>query len=538
MPPITRRRPKTIVSNESKTAPPAEDDNSMSNDSPIDDDDEIIEEDPSPRPKRGKGSKRRISIEDSDEDMPSQNQKRRKRKDSSSSEDDDEEDLDENGNIKDLIDYDCEDDDDPVDITLSEEEFVKRMLIGALLNGYIEGSDEDNNDEDDACPGNRAPGGHLSIFGGPRNLDGKKTILQRIEESKMSDELKAQLSNKFKTTGMDKKAKEWFECILGIPFGVHSILPLVDKLPPKVTKYFQSAQDSLNEAVFGLSSVKEEIIGYLAQCVSNSSPSPRILALQGNAGVGKTQLVRNGIAKALGRPMKAISMGGTRDSAFYTGFEYTYLGSKPGAIIQGLIDCKTMNPIFFFDELDKVSDTKEGQEIENFLIHITDPVQNHDFQDKYLQGIPVDLSKCMFIFSLNYLDKINPILRDRLHVIKIPNPTVEDKLHIAKLHLIKEVAKNIDPELATNVIFSDETLRHMITMYAHTEHGVRTLKRCIESVLLKINTLKLLRESPEIKLSYSLKSLEFPITLKTHEIDNLLKNENIGNDLAYLSMYS
>jgi ATP-dependent Lon protease len=101
-----------------------------------------------------------------------------------------------------------------------------------------------------------------------------------------------------------------------------------------------------------------------------------------------------------------------------------------------------MNPVLFFDELDKISNTKEGQDIENFLIHLTDPVQNYDFNDKYFNGIPIDISKSLLIFSFNDMENISPILRDRLHIINIPNPSVKDKINIASKFFVKEFKNN------------------------------------------------------------------------------------------------
>ena len=113
-------------------------------------------------------------------------------------------------------------------------------------------------------------------------------------------------------------------------------------------------------------------------------------------GNGKTTLVKEGIAKALHRPFAFIALGGASDSAFFDGHSYTYEGSHWGRIIQILQDSKYMNPIIYFDELDKVSKTSKGEEIINLLIHMTDQSQNKGFQDKYYAGIPIDLSKVIF----------------------------------------------------------------------------------------------------------------------------------------------
>jgi len=125
--------------------------------------------------------------------------------------------------------------------------------------------------------------------------------------------------------------------------------------------------------------------------------------------------------------------------AYLAGENYTYIGSKPGLIVQALRQARCMNPIFYFDELDKVSNTPHGQEIINLLIHITDPAQNEHFLDMYLDGIPIDLSRALFIFSFNDRNLVNPILLDRMEIIKFDEYTYQDKAHIVEQYLLPEI---------------------------------------------------------------------------------------------------
>jgi glycosyltransferase involved in cell wall biosynthesis len=145
---------------------------------------------------------------------------------------------------------------------------------------------------------------------------------------------------------------------------------------------------------------------------------PRVICLQGQAGVGKTSFIRNGISKILNRPFKHINMGGICDGDYLIGHESTYVGSKPGMIVNSLIESKVMNPIIFMDEVDEISNSEKGIDVQSVLIHLTDPVQNSDFQDKYFGGLKIDLSKVLFVFSCNDESKISPILKDRLNIIK------------------------------------------------------------------------------------------------------------------------
>ena len=134
-----------------------------------------------------------------------------------------------------------------------------------------------------------------------------------------------------------------------------------------------------------------------------------VFSIVGPMGNGKTTLVKEGIAKMINRPFEFIILGGATDSCYLDGHSYTYEGSIPGKIVDIVKKAKCMNPVIYFDELDKVSETPKGEEIINLLIHLTDFSQNDHFIDKYYNNIPIDLSKALFIFSLNDLEKVNPI---------------------------------------------------------------------------------------------------------------------------------
>ena len=140
----------------------------------------------------------------------------------------------------------------------------------------------------------------------------------------------------------------------------------------------------------------------LGELITNPKAIGCAIAIQGPMGTGKTTLVKEGISKILNRPFAFIALGGATDSSFLEGHGYTYEGSTWGKIVQILIDSKCMNPVIYFDELDKVSETPKGDEIINILMHITDSTQNSHFNDKYFGGIDFDLSKAIIIFSFNF----------------------------------------------------------------------------------------------------------------------------------------
>jgi ATP-dependent Lon protease len=216
------------------------------------------------------------------------------------------------------------------------------------------------------------------------------------------------------------------------------------------------------------------------------------------------------------------------------GFSFTYSGSRPGAIVNGLIDTGSMNSIFFFDELDKISTTNDGIDIQNMLIHLTDPVQNNDFQDKYFEGVPIDLSKIIFIFSFNDIGLISPILKDRLHIIKVPDPDIKEKVIIGTKYLTKELYPNIGLK-DEDIVFSENIMRYIINEHCEHDKGVRNLKRCIETILLKINTARFIGKRNKYK---SLKGkLTFPTQVTSEMVDELIDKHKDSRDEFVRSMF-
>jgi ATP-dependent Lon protease len=370
---------------------------------------------------------------------------------------------------------------------------------------------------------------------GPKNKH--KSLKDRIIKSNLDEKVKTMCLDRLKHSDSDKqKQLEWFNSLLNIPFKKYAELPInTSNTEDEIQNYFEEANNKLNDAIYGNDKVKEEIINYVAQFIStNNSCAPRIIGLSGSAGVGKTAIIKRGLSEVLKRPMKFISMGGIRDSSHFLGFEYTYSGSRYGAIVQSLIECGVMNPIIFMDELDKISNTTDGIDIQNLLIHLTDPVQNMKFQDKYFSGIDIDLSKVVFVFSFNDVNLISPILKDRIHIIKVPDPDDKSKVIIGQKYLIKEISPNIGIKEG-DIEFSDEVMRFIIQDYCSNDKGVRGLKRCIETIMLKINTARFLGKLQKYKC---LKNMKFPIKISKEMVEELIKKERDPRDDLIRSMFT
>lgn len=295
--------------------------------------------------------------------------------------------------------------------------------------------------------------------------------------------------------GSNNKMKTWLNKALDVPYGVYSKPPVSKKDSPKIIKnYLKNVKDIMDSSIYGHTETKEQIVKIFAHTTSkemseDSSGGGHVFALQGPPGVGKTDLIKNGIAKAFNRPCVFISLGGASDGSYLNGHGYTYEGSNHGRIVEALQQAKTMNPVICFDELDKVSESHKGQEIINILMHLTDSTQNTSFNDKYLGPIDLDLSKAIIIFSYNDESKISKILLDRMKIIRVKGYKILDKIKIARDFLIPNLQKQVGIEdLKINI--SDNVLEYLIETFTN-EGGVRKLKENINDIFMQLNLVKL-----------------------------------------------
>jgi ATP-dependent Lon protease len=193
-----------------------------------------------------------------------------------------------------------------------------------------------------------------------------------------------------------------------------------------------------------------------------------------------------------------------------------------------------MNPVIYFDELDKISETPKGEEIAGILTHLTDSSQNSQFHDKYFAEFDFDLSKCLFIFSYNDESKVNPILRDRMYRIQTKGYSQKQKLCISNQYLLPKIRDQVcfDEE---SIQIPDATLCYIVEYYCNKEDGVRNLKRCLEIIYTKLNLYRLMRPGTNLFEEDMSIQVSFPFVVTKDVVDKMIKRaEGMNPALSYL----
>lgn len=297
----------------------------------------------------------------------------------------------------------------------------------------------------------------------------------QLLQKDMDPDLKMKL---FYTLAVNETPKytQYVVDVLQLPFGVYK-KPNTVIASLTMNKFLVHARSVMDFNVTGNDSAKNEVLKLLCGWKKSGSLSSHAISFQGKPGVGKTHFVKTAFAQAMDLPVAFISLGGCTDSTYLMGTLYPYEGSTYGRLANALIECQCENPIIFFDELDKISQTPKGSEIINSLIHVIDPIQNKHVRDNYF-GFDIDFSKCTFVFSYNDENAISPILLDRMKQIKFETPNLDQRIMIVKKHILPRIKTKLHSEIN----MSDESIRYIVDR--EKDSGMRNIEKDIEHSIL------------------------------------------------------
>jgi ATP-dependent Lon protease len=441
-------------------------------------------------------------------------------------------------------DYDEDEDEDYED----EEEEEEDAFLGYLMNKYVPSSRvssrrKKKDDKDDTSPALNLTEEEQDYYDELSRSKQKKLNKQmkklsalvsdgdvphkfRILDLPIPDPVKAAVIKKVDLLdkmdfegGETHKLRTWVDGFMRIPFGRNVPLPVkLDDGAKPCAQFLAETRKTLDKAVYGMNGAKTQIMQILAQWISNPSSVGNVIALKGPMGVGKTSFAKNGVANVLKRPFMFFSLGGASDSANFVGHSYTYEGSAWGSIANSLMTAQCMNPVMYFDELDKVSTTPHGEEIVSMLIHLTDRSQNTQFHDRYFAGVDFDLSQCLFVFSFNDESKVHPILKDRMQVIQCNGYSADEKKIILNQYVWPQ---NIERIKLEDITISDEAIKFLIQEYSQDEEGVRTLMRAVDTLLTRINLLRIADEETAKSYPFYMK-MKFPMEIKSDDVRHIL----------------
>jgi ATP-dependent Lon protease len=335
-----------------------------------------------------------------------------------------------------------------------------------------------------------------------------------------------------KMTGSDhSKNMAWLKTVANIPYGKYKQLGVnAEDSSEKLEEFFKNVKNKLDKSILGLENVKQEILEFVARKITNPLGKGHVLALCGVKGVGKTKIIKS-LADALDLPFYQINFGGLNDVSILTGHSETYVGSKPGKLVEILSNAQYMNPIVYLDELDKMSSTK-SREINGILTHMLDEEQNNKFQDNYLSNVNINLSKVFFVIAFNDITKVDEIVSDRMTIIYVNSPSLEEKVKICQEKMIPEIVESVHFKDNYIIRMDKEMVEYVIFNKISKEEGVRQLKKTIEKIMYKLNYDILINNLEKLKIE-KFEDKNIVIITKKY-IDNILTCQEDQSSYAHM----
>jgi len=328
------------------------------------------------------------------------------------------------------------------------------------------------------------------------------------------------------------KYHHWLETALALPLKSKEIPRLsVKEIVSRMLQLF-------DQKIYGMQVAKEEFVCYFVNMMfGGQSGKYKAIGLQGPPGIGKTMMAQ-AAADVLGLPITKISLGGVNDATFLEGSPLVYIGSEPGCIVRALISMQCNNGIIFFDEIDKISRADKGREIENALLHIIDFTQNHQFRDKYLMDIPIDISNCFFIYSMNSTRDMDPALISRMPIIRMEGYSRRQRRDILEKFLLPEILATYQMSPG-DISFTPEAAEYLV---AHVDEnrqelvGVRELKNILNQMVARLNLYRL-TQGEQLNLSVQVDNFRIPFQIDHTLVMEFLKVLQPSRAESYHQLY-
>lgn len=348
------------------------------------------------------------------------------------------------------------------------------------------------------------------------------TLKTKILKLEADDKIKAKILSMYEemlTYPSDSSTysslREEIEWSIRLPYQKREVEAYVSMNNVELNRFYCDVRKMLDEELYGMSKVKERILHVLNDRRSSGDSCGRNIVIAGNVGVGKSAICKV-LAKILNKKFAKISAAAL-DSAAIKGSNKVYLGSEPSMILQILANLKTNNALIMIDEVDKVD-----KKCQHALLHVSDASDNSEFQDNYLKNFSHDLSKIMFVFTLNNIDELDPALLDRFDIIRVDDYTNDEKLQIFKNYMLPKTLTNLGMK-RTDIMVTDAAIKKLLE---EKNIGLRAIDKIIKDIVGKVNMYRssILPDGSlgNFTLSYKIPNFKFPLKIDYKLLTDLI----------------